>query len=86
MNSEKILLMLAVAGLFIATGWVVVWVVKVGLAKIKSEKIRQFIRQDIVGYFAPVIALGRCVKKGNWNYVHQIRVIYRYTFSRFRSW
>lgn len=83
MNPEKILLMLAVVGLFIATGWVTVWVVKAGLAKIKSDKIRQFIRRDIVGYFAPVIALCRCVKKGSWNYVHQMRVIYRYTFRRF---
>jgi hypothetical protein len=85
MNSEKILLMLAVVGICIATGWVTAWGVKAGLAKIKSDKIRQFIRRDIVGFFAPAIALDRCVDKRSWNYVHQMRVICRYTYRRFRS-
>lgn len=49
------------------------------------ERIKQFIRRDVIGYFAPVIALRRCVDKKSWNYLHQMRVIYRYTFRRFRA-
>ena len=85
MNAEKILLLIVVAGICIATGRFTVWVVNAGLAKIKSDKIREFIRRDIVGYFAPAIALCRCVKKRSWNYVRQIRVIYRYIFRKFKS-
>lgn len=45
-------------------------------------KLKRFIHRDIVGYFAPVIALIRLRKKHSLNYVHQLRVIYRYTFGK----
>lgn len=45
-------------------------------------KLKMFIHRDIVGYFAPVIALKRLRKKHSLNYVHQLRVIYRFTFGK----
>jgi len=47
-----------------------------------GNKIIKFIRRDVVGYFAPLIALHRLKKKHSLNYVHQLRVISRYTFGR----
>lgn len=37
-------------------------------------------RRIYVGYFAPIIAVFRLVKKRSWNYLRQIRVAYRYAF------
>jgi hypothetical protein len=37
-------------------------------------------RRIYVGYFAPVIAVSRLVKKRSWNYPRQLRVVYRYAF------
>lgn len=85
MNPEKIFLIFVAVGIWIATGWIAERVVKAGLSKIKSDNVREFIRRDIISYFAPVIAIERCAKKGSWNYVHQMRVIYRYTFRGFGS-
>jgi len=39
-------------------------------------------RRVYVGYFAPVIAAFRLSKKHNWNYSHQICVVYRYAFRK----
>lgn len=41
--------------------------------------LRNF-RHVLVGYFAPVIAVFRAVKKRSWNYPRQLRVVYRYVF------
>lgn len=69
-----------------AAAWrVAALIVKVCIAKIKSDKIRQFILREITGFFAPAIALDRCVDKRSWNYVLQMRVICRYTYRKFRS-
>jgi uncharacterized membrane protein len=46
------------------------------------NKTGQFILKGIVGYFGPVIALCRLRKKHSWNYVRQLRVVYRYVFRR----
>lgn len=46
------------------------------------NKIRRFIRRSVVGYWAPAIAVYRICRKKQWNYLHQMRVIYRYTFGR----
>lgn len=43
--------------------------------------LRNF-RRMLVGYFAPVIAAFRAVKKRSWNYPRQLRAIYRYVFWR----
>ena len=37
-------------------------------------------RRIYVGYFAPAIAASRLVKKRSWNYLRQLRVVYRYAF------
>ncbi len=38
------------------------------------------VRRGLVGYVAPVISLCRLRKKRSWNYLRQLRVVYRYTF------
>lgn len=40
------------------------------------------IRRSYVGYFAPLFAVYRLIKKWNWRYIHQLRVVYRYSFWR----
>lgn len=44
------------------------------------RKIRFRINRSGVGFFAPLIALLRLFKKRRLNYIHQMRVIYRYAF------
>lgn len=47
----------------------------------KSEtmkNIRRFIWRSMVGYFAPLIALIRMFRKRRWNFLWQMRVMYRY--------
>lgn len=46
------------------------------------NRFRKIIRCSIVGYFAPVIAVCRLFRKPSWDYTHQLRVVYRYTFGR----
>ena len=79
MNPEKIILAFAMVGMCIATARLKVWVTNAGVEKIKSDYLRQFIRRDVIGFFAPAIALCRSANKRSWNYVRQMRVIYRYT-------
>ena len=46
---------------------------------------KHFLNRGVVGYFAPVIAACRIFRKRQnkpWNYLHQMRVIYRYAFGR----
>ena len=43
------------------------------------QGLRDF-KQVYAGFFAPVIAASRLVKKRSWNYLHQLRVVYRYAF------
>lgn len=45
-------------------------------------RIRRFINRSGIGYFAPLIAAVRMLKKRRLNYVHQLRVVYRYAFGR----
>lgn len=85
MNPEQILLTFAIVGMCIAIARLMVWVANAGVAKIKSDYLRHFIRRDAVGFFAPVIALCRCVDKKRWDYLRQMLVIYRYTFRKFKS-
>jgi hypothetical protein len=42
----------------------------------------KFIHRSYAGYFAPVIAAWRLIRKHNWHYLHQLRVVYRYAFWR----
>lgn len=42
----------------------------------------RYIRRSYVGYFVPVFAAYRLRKKRNWNYIHQLQVVYRYAFWR----
>ncbi len=44
--------------------------------------IRKIMLHGIVGYFGPLIALCRLRKKRSWNYAHQLRVVYRYSFGK----
>jgi len=44
------------------------------------NRLKNFIRRSIVGYFAPVIAARRLWRKRSWNYARQLRVVYRYAF------
>jgi hypothetical protein len=50
--------------------------------KIKKliNKTRFFINRRGIAYFAPVIALFRLFKQQRLNYLHQMRVLYRYAF------
>jgi hypothetical protein len=50
--------------------------------KITWQYLLRFVRRSVVGYFAPVIALCRLRKRRSWNYLRQLRVVYRYTFGR----
>lgn len=45
-------------------------------------RIRRFINRNGIGYFAPLIAAVRMLKKRRLNYVHQLRVVYRYVFGK----
>lgn len=45
-------------------------------------RIGRFIHRDAVGFFAPVIALIRVIRKPGRQYLRQLRVIYRYTFGK----
>lgn len=44
------------------------------------RKNNHFIKRGVVGYFAPVIAAKRLYQKKQWNYFHQLKVVYRYAF------
>jgi hypothetical protein len=48
----------------------------------KTISGRRFIRRNYVGYFAPLIAGFRLIKKRNWHFWHQLRVVYRYAYWR----
>lgn len=50
------------------------------MAIIFFRKNNHFIKRSIVGYFAPVIAASRLYRKKQWDYLHQLRVVYRYAF------
>jgi hypothetical protein len=41
-----------------------------------------FIKRTIVGYFAPLLAIYRLIKKRRLNYWRQLRVLSRYGFWR----
>lgn len=43
------------------------------------RKAGRFVFLDMVAFFAPVIAIGRLWKKRRWNYIRQMRVLYRYS-------
>ncbi len=46
------------------------------------SKFRKYVRREAVGYFAPLIAVCRMIKKRRWNFIHEMRVIYRYVFGK----
>ena len=45
-------------------------------------RLQLFVLRVLVGYFAPLIAVCRLRKKPGWDYLRQLRVVYRYTFWR----
>lgn len=45
-------------------------------------RIGRFIQRDAVGFFAPLIALIRVIRKPRRRYLRQLRAIYRYTFGK----
>lgn len=47
--------------------------------------IRRFINRSGIGYFAPLVAAVRLIRKRRWNYVHQLRVAYRYSFPKHKT-
>lgn len=38
------------------------------------------VRRVYIGFFAPIVAARRLVLEHSWDYVHQLRVVYRYAF------
>lgn len=40
----------------------------------------EFIKRNFVGYFAPLLAFVRLIKKRRVNYIQEMRVLYRYAF------
>jgi hypothetical protein len=50
------------------------------MASASFRKTYQFVKRSVVGYFAPVIALRRLFKRKTLNFLHQMRVVYRYAF------
>jgi hypothetical protein len=46
------------------------------------RKTYPFVKRSVVGYFAPVIALRRLFKRKTLNFLHKMRVVYRYAFWR----
>lgn len=45
-------------------------------------RLRRFANRSGIGFFAPLVALFRLFKKRRLNYLHHMKVIYRYTFGR----
>lgn len=52
------------------------------MAIVKWGKIRRFINRSGIGYFAPLVAGFRMIRKRRSNLMHQMRVVYRYAFWR----
>jgi hypothetical protein len=51
--------------------------------KQRIRKIRFYLYRNIVGYFAPYFALVRMIKKRRWNYIHEMKVLYRFSYWKF---
>ena len=49
---------------------------------IPSSRFKHIVRRSIVGYFAPAVAACRLFRKPGWNYIHELRVVYRYSFGK----
>jgi hypothetical protein len=46
------------------------------------KSFKMLFRQTVIGYFAPVLVLPRLLRKHSWNYVRQLKAIYRYVERR----
>jgi hypothetical protein len=49
------------------------------------NRVRFFINRSGIGYFAPLIALIRLIKKRRLNYLHQMKVVYRYAYWKWHE-
>ncbi len=47
------------------------------------QKIWFYIHRWWIGYFAPFLALVRMIRKRQFNFIHQIKVIYRYAYWKY---
>ena len=53
--------------------------------KQRIRKIWFYLYRNIVGYFSPFIALVRMIKKRRWRFLHEINVIYRFSYLKFHE-